>query len=140
MTEPASHALVMALRALWIATPAVAALVGDRIYDRIPRGAALPYVQFGERQTLDEGTDCGDSAEVAIDVHVWSEAPAAVEAERILGALRSAIRTADAAGTIAPPGWRAVRVHCPQSRTFADPDGLTTHGVLTVEAYLDPAL
>lgn len=134
----AALALHDALRDLWLADASVQALVAGRIWGRVPREPDHPYVVLGAKQTIDADLDCAASVDVAIDVHVWSRTPGDDEAERIAAALRNSLRTAHRADTLAVAGFRMPTIRAASTRTFLDPDGLTTHAVVTIEAHLDP--
>lgn len=70
------------------------ALISGRVYDRVPAGAALPYVHIRSIQVVDDGAECIDGAEVFIDLDVWSNAVGKVEASRAAGAVRKALHEA----------------------------------------------
>ena len=67
------------------------ALVAGRVYDRVPAGAALPYVHIRSIQVVDDGAECIDGAEVFIDLDAWSNAVGKVEASRVASAVRKAL-------------------------------------------------
>jgi len=66
-------------------------IIAGRVYDRVPAGAALPYVHIRNIQTVDDGAECIDGAEVFIDLDVWSNAVGKVEASRAASAVRAAL-------------------------------------------------
>lgn len=70
------------------------ALVAGRVYDRVPAGAAMPYVHLRNFQAVDDGAECVDGLEVFIDIDVWSNAVGKVEASRAAGAIRAALNYA----------------------------------------------
>jgi hypothetical protein len=67
------------------------ALVAGRIYDRVPAGAAMPYVHIRNIQAVDDGSDGVDGQEVFIDLDVWSNAVGKVEASRVASGVRSVL-------------------------------------------------
>jgi hypothetical protein len=69
-------------------------LVAGRVYDRVPPGAALPYVHIRNFQAVDDGAECIDGLEVYIDIDVWSNAVGKVEASRAAGVIRKALNYA----------------------------------------------
>ena len=92
-----------ALVTLWRDDPVVAALIGARVFDEIPTGAAFPYVQLGEMQSIDQDVGCGRRIEVYQDVHVWSRATGFPETLNIMAALRRSLADAmDAGGVVLP--------------------------------------
>lgn len=138
-------ALQGALNVLWRADAAVGALVGDRIKDTIPKPRVFPYVQFGELQGVDFDDSCKAVEQVYATVHVWARDDldkrrfGKVEAWTIIGALKKAVWNADRQGTLVASGWIISQARVSGARVFEDPDGLTQHGVVTVEAVIEPA-
>ncbi|WP_454914985.1 DUF3168 domain-containing protein [Xanthobacter sediminis] len=130
MKDP-SGPLQVALHDALRADAAVAALVGGRIYDAVPADAVFPYVAIGEAQTVDDGAACLDAAECFVTLHVWSRVKGAVEARRITSAVAAAL---DDAAFDLSPDHVLVEIASTGARTFLDPDGLTTHGVVTIRA------
>jgi hypothetical protein len=118
------------------AATAVTALVGTRIYDRVPQGVAFPFIQLGDVQGIDDGHDCGDAAEeVFLDVHVWSRAVGKVEAQTITASVKAALHKHPPA---LATGWRCVELMVRDTRTVTDTDVNTTHVVMNVRALIDP--
>lgn len=124
-------AVQKAIRALLIADPAVIALVpAASILDRHQRPAPDPAIILGEAQVLDEGTSLARThARVAHTLHVWKREPSLEGAKTILGAIRRALRSRLDLGQ----GLHAADTLVTSSRVLRDPDGETSHGVLTVE-------
>lgn len=133
----AEFALQQALYSLFRNDPDVQALIGGRVYDEIPTNAAFPYVQLGESQAIDDDTECAHRLEVTFDVHVWSRATGFPQARKIAAALRTAVRDAMNAGTLTLNGAELQELRHEQSRMLRDPDGKTSHGVLTFTAIID---
>lgn len=130
MSDP-SEALQRALFAALSAAPAVLALVAGRVFDAVPEAATYPYISLGDVQTLDDGAGCIDGTEAFLDVHAWSQAVGAIEAKRIVSAVRGALHEAD---LDLGPGHRLVEITFRDQRSFRDPDGKTTHAVITFRA------
>lgn len=115
----------------------VAALVGGRIHDRVPVDPAgrvkaeFPYITIRDAETADAGADCVDGEDITVTLHIWSRAVGSVEAKRIGGALKAALDRAEldlgAEVALVELQWRGAQY-------FTDPDGLTTHGVVTLLA------
>lgn len=110
---------------------AVAGFVGGRVFDAVPADADFPYIAIGEVQTVDDGAACIDAAECFVTLHIWSQAKGAVEARRITSAVAAAL---DDAALNLSPDHVLVEIASTGARTFIDPDGLTTHGVVTIRA------
>ena len=114
------------------ASAAVRAVFGNpaRVYDRPPAAVSFPYVDLGEMQELEDGAACIDGSEVIMTLHVWSRAVGQVDAKRGVDALRQAL-DATAPGMT---GHAAVSVAFEDARYLVDPDGITTHAVVTFRA------
>lgn len=113
---------------------AAAGLIGTRVYDRIPADAAFPFVEVAGGQELALDAECIFGLQVMLDIHVWSRAVGAVECRQIAGLVRTALH--DASLTIT--GWKLVDLKHRDTRFLSDPDGITTHAVVTVRALVDP--
>lgn len=116
---------------------ALSALIGDRVYDRVPADttgkitAEFPYITIPTMQALDDGADCIDGEEVFTDIHVWSRAVGMVEAKRIAAAVK---RVLDGTDLDLGNGAALVDIRFQDARFLRDPDGLTTHAVITFAA------
>lgn len=110
------------------------AIAGGNIYDRVPDGATFPMVTIGQEQVLDAGNTCSEGWEVFSDIHVWSRAPGRVEAKRLIAAIVPRLNA-----IAAIDGHTMLSVNVEGTRILDDPDGLTTHGVITVKLIIDPA-
>lgn len=135
MSDPSSLELQKAIVARLKADAAVAALVGDRIYDRVPPAAEFPYVSLGPGQVVPEYGDCYEADEVIRQIDVWSRAVGSVEAQRIAGTIRAALN--DAPLVLSGHRLLEIRVQA-SSNPLSDPDGATTHVPLSVRALTEP--
>lgn len=114
-------ALVDALKA----DAGVAALVGTRVYDRAPQGAAHPLITVRHVSTVPFDGVGLRGREALWSVDVWSREPGSAETREILAAIHAALHWASltlSAGSV---------VFCRENgmRDFRDPDGVTTRGV-----------
>lgn len=132
MSHPA-HALQAGVVAALKAHAPLTALVGARIYDRIPAGPVFPYLTIGEDQILDDGTTCDEAWECFVTVHGWSRTVGKVELKLVMAAAMAALGTVEASGFIVTE--RQPR----EVRYLRDPDGLTEHAVATYRYLIDPA-
>jgi hypothetical protein len=112
----------------------VTALVGQRIYDRVPPDAVFPSVSLGPEQTAPSRADCYDGREITFQVDVWSRAVGFPEVKRIAEAVRAALQDAPLSLT----GHRLLDITFTEARTFRDPDGLTSHSAMTFQAITEP--
>ncbi len=130
------RALRGALITAWKADAAVSGLAGTRLYDRVPADVAHPYVAFGATQVLPDPVDCIEGAvEIYQTVHVWSRAVGSIEASD----LADAIVAAAPRGPLDLVSWSLIALDPRPTDITTDPDGLTTHGVVTLHAFLEPA-
>jgi len=114
------------------ADPAVAALVNGRVYDAVPAGAAMPYVTLGPCDSVDDDAECITGLIVAQQIDVWSRGVGFPEAKKIVDAVRAALHGQEAALPLATNAMTYFEHR--NSRISRDPDGLTSHGVLSFEA------
>jgi hypothetical protein len=125
-------AVQIAIRNRLVATPAVTALVpAGSILDRNQRPAPSPSIILGESQLLDEGTSLARRhSRVFHTVHVWKQEASLEGVKTIVGAIRSAI---NADRLALGDGLHCADVHVASMRFLRDPDGETSHGVVTIE-------
>jgi hypothetical protein len=131
MSEDVSHELQVAIINALKADSAVTAFVGDRILDRVEPGTELPYVSFGPEQDLPEFVDCVDASEIVMQIDAWSDDPGFREVRRLANAIKVALGDFDL-----PPSADNALVYFEFDgrRILRDPDGLTSHAVLTFRA------
>lgn len=115
---------------------AITPVVPDaRVYDRVPLKEEFPYVTIGDEQVVDDGNTCDNGWEVFSDVHVWSRANSGFqEAKLLLAAIVPAV-----VGIASIDGHDLISVEVENTRIFRDPDGLTSHGVISVKFIINPA-
>lgn len=109
----------------------LAALIGTRAFDRITPDAPFPYLTIFDAQLVEDGDDCRDGDEVNVDIHVWSRAVGSLEAKQIAGHVRKALHQYD---LMLGADHALVDLSFTGSRFLRDPDGLTTHGVVSFRA------
>lgn len=116
------------MRAALGAHAPLAALVGDRIYDRVAPGAAFPYVRLGPTQAMRDpaSPDCFEDWEVFAQVDIWSRAVGFPEAKKIGAACGAALAARYPVIPGLRVGWFVIRDQLWRD----DDDGLTTHGML----------
>lgn len=116
------------------ADPTVAGLVADRIYDNPPANPTFPYITIGPDQTLPSRADCIDGSEITIQFDGWSRAPGFAEAKRISDAVRYCLNGAP----LLLNGYALIDLWLESSQTIRDPDGLTSHAIITMRALTEP--
>lgn len=107
--------------------------VAGRVLDEVPADVLLPYIELGEFQTLDDGAQCLDAVEVFATLHVWSRARGQVECKTIAAAVRGALHEAE---LDLGPAWQFLEITHRDTRHLKDPDGRTSHAVLTFRALI----
>lgn len=126
-------ALQKAIRARLVGTPAVTGLVAAAsILDTNARPAPDPSIIIGEGQAVDEGDSISRTlTRVYLDLHVWKKEPSTAGVKAIAGAIRAAVK----AGKLsAVDGFHFVDCYVQTVRFLRDPDGETSHGIVTVNA------
>lgn len=128
----AELALQKAIRSRLSSAGDVTALVpASSILDRNERPNPRPSIVIGEGQGIDENDSIDRTlTRVYLDLHVWVEEPSTEISKRIAGAIKAALK-------VRPP--MEDRYHCADcrvrgSRFLRDPDGKTSHAVITVDA------
>lgn len=125
-------AVQIALRARFITTSAVTALVpAASILDRNERPVPDPSIILGEDQTVDEGQSLHrDRYRVYSTIHLWKKEPSLAGVKAIAWAIREAVRPGRLElGT----GFHCADCFVASHRFLRDPDGVTSHGVVTIE-------
>lgn len=125
-------ALQKALLARLVATPAVTALVPvANIIDRNQRPNPSPSIILGEDQGVDEEFIKRNVVRVYHTIHVWKKDENLVGVKAIAGAIRVAIHMQRISSDV---GFHFADCYVSQTRFLRDPDGETSHGVVTVTA------
>lgn len=131
----------LALQAAFVARiKALNTEVGTRVYDNVPRNpagkvtATFPYVHLGTGSVLTNPADCYDGSDVSLTVHVWSRAVGWPEAKRITDTIRTGLNNAELTLT----GHTLELLELDRVDYLNDPDGLTSHAVLTFRALTQP--
>jgi hypothetical protein len=131
-----SAELQKAVLAALLADSAVAAIVGTRVFDRMPADGDYPCITFGPSDyTLLELTCLGARIET-LQIDCWTRAdgriwPARELADAVVAALHNA------ALSMAVNAFVTARVD--GVRVFLDADGVTAHGVVSLESVLEAA-
>jgi len=111
----------------------LAGLIGGRIYDRVPDKLRFPYVSFGAHDFVLDDADCILAGTHTLQVDVWSRAVGKVDAKTITDAVRRLLNGYEA--DMGDFGLVEMRVELAQ--VLADPDGLTSHGIVQVTAMIE---
>ncbi|MDU9005746.1 DUF3168 domain-containing protein [Sedimentitalea todarodis] len=125
-------AVQKAIRMRLVATQAITDLVpAVNILDRNQRPAPSPSIIMGEAQAIDEGTSLKRRhTRVYHTLHVWKRELSLEGVKAICGAIRSAIQFGR---LFLEPGYHAADIKVSSIRTVRDPDGETSHGIVTID-------
>jgi hypothetical protein len=115
------------------AYPALASLVGSRVYDHVPPDVVFPYVSWGPEQTVSDDSDCITAFEISIQLDAWSRTVGLSEVKRIAEAVRAALHDHDLVLT----ENALVSIQHRQTRNLRDPDGQTMHAVIDLVALIE---
>lgn len=130
-----SEDLQKAVRAALLADAEVAAVVGTRVRDGLPLETDAAQITFGPSDYTLEDMDCIDARVETIQLDCWvRDSSGALHPARALAdKVKVAVHGVDLAlDTHALANLRVVGV-----RAMMDPDGLTGHGIVTVEALVE---
>ncbi|NTD88661.1 DUF3168 domain-containing protein [Agrobacterium tumefaciens] len=129
----AELALQKAIRARLIETSTVLDLVpAANILDRNERPNPRPSIVIGEGQSVDEGDSIARTlTRVYMDLHVWVEEPSTEISKRVAGAIRAALRGAKPE---LDTGYHCADCRVRGTRFMRDPDGKTSHAIVTIDA------
>lgn len=129
----AELALQKAIRARLINWTDLSSMVpAANILDRNERPNPRPSIVIGEGQSVDEGDSIARTlTRVYLDLHVWVEEPSTEISKRIAGAIRKAVHS-DKFSMIESFHFGDCRVR--GSRFLRDPDGKTSHAIVTIDA------
>lgn len=119
-----------------VADAAVGALVGDRIYDGSPSDRTFPCITFGPSDSVPDDMECINARTESIQLDVWSRDQGRLRPCReIMDAVRDALHLANLSMAVNT----LVLIRVDGMRLFMDADGVTAHGVITVEADVEQA-
>lgn len=132
MTSPSLEvqgAIVARLKAF----PALSALINNRVYDRVPLPPAFPYVTIGPDQVVSDDAECITGFEMTIQIDAWSIDVGFPNVKRVAEAVRQALHGYDLPLT----DNALVSFEHRQTRTFRDPDGITSHATIEFVALVE---
>jgi hypothetical protein len=134
----ASAAIQRALRVRLIGNAGVTALVpAANILDRNQRPAPDPSIIMGEDQVIDAPDVMLNRSFVRVfsTIHIWKKEPSTAGVKAIANAIRRAIGVNRMARLdLADPDYVCSDCHINRVQFLRDPDGETSHGVMTVES------
>lgn len=122
-----SNAIQKAIFEALTGAASVAAMIGGRVIDGSPESIDFPNITFGPSDFLPDDYECIPGRVETLQLDVWSRAQ---DGKREAKAICDAVVAVLHEQPLTLESGRAVRVSLELARVFADPDGLTTHGVL----------
>ncbi len=132
LTDP-SQALQAAIVARLNADAEIAGLVGDRIYDRVPKVSEYPYISFGDTQILPETGEGTDGVETFVILHTWERFKGFDNVKSVGRLIIALLHDTD----LAVSEHVLLSILLQSAHYLRDPDGLTSHGVLTFQILTD---
>jgi len=114
----------------------VKSVLGDppRIYDEVPRNAAMPYLVIGDGKENDWSTSTDTGTEHVLILHIWSRARGRKESKTVAATVRDALDDADLALT----GHSLIGIKHQSSEFLRQTDGQTYHAVMKFRAVTEP--
>lgn len=108
------------------------------VYDKTPAEPVYPYIRIGEDQTLPRANACMDGWDFIATIHVYSRDAMRprMHAKEVGDAVCQALANREDLPT--PAGFVVKESELSSTRYFMD-DGLTGHGVVTLEYRVRPA-
>ncbi|KFL31481.1 gene transfer agent [Devosia riboflavina] len=126
--------------------PALTAIVGTKIYDRVPErqvGGQLvadvtsPYISLGLATAISDDADCIEGLEVTFQIDGWSWgsglAYSSVQASQIAGEVRKALHGVELNLSVNA----LVSIRHELTRILRDSDGITNHAVIQFTALVE---
>lgn len=134
----AALALQKAVRTRFTSYAPVTALVpADNILDRNARPELFPCIVIGEAlEVAEDVTLTRHHLRVFADCHIWTRETGTTAAKAIAGAVRDAVK---AGFPELDTPYRRVDIRFDNARFLRDPDGITAHGIVTLEALIEDA-
>lgn len=110
----------------------IALVPSDHILDRNARPNPDPSIILGESQSVDEGYIGRDMTRVYHTLHVWKKELSLTGVKKIAGEVRANLHNAPR--LVLASGFHCADCSVSDIRFLRDPDGVTSHGVITVSA------
>ena len=114
--------------------------LADAVYDFVPPdpfdpwGAKKGYVSFGASDVFNEDAECLTESTHTVQIDCWSRQVGSVHCKRMVDAVYVALH-GNSSLVLSVNALLETQVILRQ--VFRDPDGLTTHGVLQVQAMIE---
>ena len=113
----------------------LAALIGARVYDRVPENAAAPYLHVFDIQTVEADAGCIEADEATVTLQIWDEDKGRVRLRRIAGHVRDALHHHEA--DLLAHGCALIEMRVVDMRDFLEADGITSRAIVTLRAHVE---
>ncbi len=130
----ASWALQQAIFATLSTDSGVMDVVGERVFDAVPRGSAYPYIVIGDDTESDWSTATEPGSSHALTIHIWSRAAGRRETRLAAEAVIAALNGAE----LMLAGQTLIDLRWLESRSSRESDGETVHAQLRFRAVTEP--
>lgn len=127
----ASLELQKAIRSRLVAATTVTSLVPvANIVDRNGTPATFPSIILGEGQSVPGGDIARRRHDVFLDLHIWQKETGLAFSKQVAGAVRDALKDTNWSTT----GLHVADLYISSSRFIRDPNGIHSHGVISLSA------
>lgn len=121
----------------------VSELIAGRVFDHVPGRAGIagkditpefPYISFGPADVIDDDAEGIIAGEHSLQIDIWSQySGGKKEAYRIVDIVKKSLHhfEADLSGNA------LVDMRVVSRRVIDDPDGITSHGIVQLEAMIE---
>ena len=99
------------------------------VYDEVPQGAQFPYITFGADMMHDWSTKLKRGQTIQMDLHLWSQYRGIKEIGQMIDDIVLALDT-----PLILLNFSVGITNIKLISLLRDPDGITRHGVLEIEA------
>lgn len=130
MSRSPSFDLQASVRSTLLASEAVRAFVGDRVYDSAQAGR-FPYIHLADDYIQGEQDAGGEFYRCDVNVHVYAEGPASAQVRKLSDVVADALDT-----TLILDNFTCHETFVMDVRSISDPDGTTQHRVVRIQYLL----
>lgn len=109
------------------------ALVDTRIFDRVTPKTPFPYISFGPATTNEADAIDIMAGDHTFQIDVWSRNGGKIACKKICSLVRAALHEID----IELQVNALVLIRVLSIRVLDEPDGLTAHGIITINAIIE---
>jgi hypothetical protein len=133
MTADSARDVQTGIRAALAGDAGVAALIGARIFEQAPQGAAFPHIVIEGMETQAFDTQGSSGNELQLTLRAFSRARGFGEVQNVLAAVRAALHEAD----FSVPGQ--ILISCRQAGAELSGGGELREGVARFHIITEPA-